>query len=267
LTIREYCIKHIKRRNKMRFGLCTSPDNLELAGKLGFDYVEFSVASAAALSEEEFGALTKKMETSAIKAECFNVLFPGTIRLVGSDSSAGSIRGYLEKAFERVKALGGKTVVFGSGGCRAFPKGVPFKKSYRELVDAGKLIGKIAGDFGLTIAIEPLNRSETNCINSLIEGAMLEADVDSPHVGLLADLYHVLKEREPLEDILSVKELKHTHVAVLEGRAFPTTPDKDVKTFLEMLRSAGYSGTMSIEGSAENLEKDAAAALGVLRSL
>jgi sugar phosphate isomerase/epimerase len=251
----------------MRFGLCTSPDNLELAGNLGFDYIEFSVASTAALSGDEFDALKAKMDKSPIKAERFNVLFPGTIRLAGPEADRGKIRDYLEKAFERVKALGGKAVVFGSGKSRAFPEGVPFKDSYRELVTAVRLMGEIAGKYGLIAAIEPLNRSETNCINSLIEGAMLEAAVNSPSVGLLADLYHILREKEPLDHIPAVKELTHTHVAVLEGRAFPVTADQDLRAFFAALKTAGYSGTMSIEGSTENLEKDAAAALKILRSL
>jgi sugar phosphate isomerase/epimerase len=251
----------------MRFGLCTSPENLELAGKLGFDYVEFSAASTAALGEDEFGAVKAKIDSSPIKAECFNVLYPGTIKLAGPGASAGEIKSYLEKTFERVKALGGKTVVFGSGRSRAFPEDVPFKKSYRELVNIVKLMGETAGSFGIVIAIEPLNRSETNCINSLIEGAMLEADVNMPSVGLLADLFHILKEKEALGNIQAVKELKHTHVAVLEGRAFPVVFDPDVTAFFENLKKAGYAGTMSIEGSTENLAKDAAAALAILRSL
>jgi sugar phosphate isomerase/epimerase len=96
---------------------------------------------------------------------------------------------------------------------------------------------------------------------------MLEAAVNSPAVGLLADLYHILKEKEPLGDIAAVKELKHTHVAVLEGRAFPTAADPDVAAFFSALKKAGYSGTMSIEGNTKDIEKDAAAALKVLRTL
>jgi sugar phosphate isomerase/epimerase len=249
----------------MRFGLCTSPDNLELTGRLGFDYIELSAASTAALSEEEFGALKARMDKSPIKAECFNVLFPGTIRLVGAEADSGKLKAYLERAFERIKALGGRVAVFGSGGCRVFPKDVPFKESYRELVRTVKLIGEIAEQYALTLAIEPLNKAETNCVNSLVEGAMLEAVVDSPSVGLLADLYHILREKESLDDIAAVKELKHTHVAVLEGRAFPSAVDQDVEAFFCALKKAGYSGTMSIEGSTNDLEKDAAGSLKVLR--
>jgi sugar phosphate isomerase/epimerase len=251
----------------MRFGLCTSPDNLELTGKLGFDYIEFSTASVAALNDEEFGALKVRMDKSPVKAECFNVLFPGAVRLVGAEADNGKMKTYLEKAFERITALGARVAVFGSGGCRTFPEGVPFKESYRELVKTARIIGETAEQYDLTVAIEPLNKSETNCINSLIEGAMFEAVVNSPAVGLLADLHHILREKEPLDDIAVVKELKHTHVAVLDGRAFPVVVDQDVGAFFSALKKAGYSGTMSIEGNTQDLEKDAAAALKVLRTL
>jgi sugar phosphate isomerase/epimerase len=251
----------------MKIGLCTGPDNLELAAKLGFDYVEFAVSGIEALSEDEFAGIKARIDKSPIKAERFNVLFPGSIKLVGPEADHGKIRAYLEKAFIRVKALGGTAVVFGSGRCRAFPEGTPFKQSYKELVKVTKLIGEVAAKHNITIVIEPLNRTETNCINSVIEGAMLEADADMPSIALLADLYHILKENEPISDILLVKDLKHTHVAVLEGRAFPVSPDKNVEEFFKALRQAGYNGTMSIEGGAKDLEKDAAAALKILRSL
>jgi sugar phosphate isomerase/epimerase len=251
----------------MRIGLCTTPDNLELAARLGFDYVEFAVSAIEALSDDEFSGVKSKIDKSSIKAECFNVLFPGSIKLVGPGADHGKIRAYLEKAFARVKALGGMVVVFGSGRSRAFPEGIAFKQTYKELVNVTKLIGEIAAKYSIIAAIEPLNRTETNCINSLIEGAMLEADADMPSIGLLADLYHVLKENEPMADILLVKELKHTHIAVLEGRAFPTYPDKDVEAFFAALKQCAYNGTMSIEGNAKDLESDAAAALKILRSL
>jgi sugar phosphate isomerase/epimerase len=251
----------------MRIGLCTGPENLGLAGRLGFDYVEWALTAIEALQDSEFAALLAKVKESHVKPERFNVLFPGSLKLVGPESDPEKIKAYLRKALGRAAALGGKIVVFGSGRCRAFPAGMPFKKGYVELVKVTRLIGEEAAKYGITIAIEPLNRDETNCINSVKEGAMLEADTALPSVGLLADLYHILKEKEPLEDIVLAGDLKHTHAALLEGRAFPVAARAELKEFFSALKKIGYSGTMSIEGSTENLEADAAASLKVLRSL
>ena len=251
----------------MRIGLCTGLENLELTERLGFDYIECTVSGIAAMTGAEYENALAAVEKSKIKVERMNVLFPGTIKLIGPEKDQKVIDEYLEKAFSRIGALGAKTVVFGSGKARAIPENIPFGKGYRELVAVTKRMGEIAGKHGLCIAIEPLNREETNSVNSVKEGAMLEADADSSAVGLLADLYHILKENESLDNILAAKQLKHTHIALLEGRGFPVKATDEVKAFFGVLKKIGYTGTMSVEGKTENLEKDAALSLAVLRSL
>jgi len=251
----------------MRIGLCTGLENLELVRRLGFDYLECTVSGIAALSDTDYEKALETVKAGSIKIERMNVLFPPAIKLVGPEKDQKVIDEYLEKAFGRASKLGAKTVVFGSGKARAIPETIPFGEGYRELVAVTKRMGGIAGKHGLCIAIEPLNREETNCINSVKEGAMLEADADSPSVGLLADFYHMMKENESPENIGAVKHLKHTHVALLEGRSFPVKATEELKTFFEMLKKIGYAGTMSVEGNTDNLERDAALSLAVLRSL
>ena len=250
----------------MRFFLCTGPENFEMAARLGFDYVECAVTAVEAMSDEDFAAFRVKVDRSPIKVERFNVLFPGNMRLIGPEADHGKIEAYLERVFLRVIALGGTKVVFGSGRSRAFPIEMAYRDAFRELIEVTRLVGDIAGKFGITIVIEPLNKEETNCINSVREGAMLEACVDHHSVELLADLFHMLKDKEPMENILLVKNIGHTHIALLEGRAFPTAPDKDVEAFFKALKKIEYTGTMSIEGKPDDLEADAAAALSALHS-
>jgi sugar phosphate isomerase/epimerase len=251
----------------MKIGLCTGLENLELVSRLGFDYIECAVSSVAALGEEEFEKYLAAINASPIKAERMNLLFPGGIRLIGPEKDIGKIDAYMKKAFTRAAALGAKTLVFGSGGARSFPTDIPFSLSYRELIAVTKRITETAAQFGLNIAIEPLNRGETNCINSLKEGAMLEACVDSSAIGLLADLFHIQKDNESLDNILLVKRLAHTHVAQGVKRLFPVQATEDVEAFFAALEKIAYKGTMSIEGNTENLERDAALSLAVLRLL
>jgi sugar phosphate isomerase/epimerase len=247
----------------MKFGLCTDPENLELVERLGFDYIECAVTTLEAMSDADFEAFRSKVNQSSIKVERCNVLLPGTVQLIGS--KAEGLSAYLEKVFPRIKALGGSVVVFGSGRSRAFPADMAYGDAFRELIKITRQIGDAAAKYGITVVIEPLNKEETNCVNSVREGAMLQAAVDHPSIGLLADLFHMLKDKEPMENILSAKKITHTHIARLEGRAFPTIADNDIKAFFGALKQIGYSGTMSIEGKAANLEADAAAALKVLR--
>jgi sugar phosphate isomerase/epimerase len=251
----------------MRIGLCTGLENMELIRRLGFDYIECTVSGIAAMPDDEYEKALADVKAGSIKVEIANVLFPGNIKLFGPEKNQKAMDEYLEKAFARIAAMGAKTVVFGSGKARTFPLEIPFGQSYRELITVTGHIGETAGKYGICIVIEPLNREETNCINSIKEGAMLEADVNSSHVGLLADLYHMLKENEKTDNILAVKSLRHTHIALLKGRGFPLEATDEVKAFFDALRQINYSGTMSIEGKTENFEKDAEISLGVLRSL
>ncbi|GHV86881.1 tagatose 3-epimerase [Spirochaetia bacterium] len=252
----------------MKIGLCTSLDNLELTEKLGYDYIEIAVSSIALLSDEEFNRALAAVQKSSIPVERVNVLFPQNITLIGPNSTNPKERDeYLERAFARVKTLGAAVAVFGSGAARRFPEGYPYREGYRELVKVTRRIGEIAGNHGITIAIEPLNLTETNCINSLKEGAMLEADTDNKNVGLLADLYHMLFDNEPMDNIIMVKHLVHAHIALREGRAFPVVAAREVGAFFEALKKIGYSGALSVEGRTDSLEHDAASALKTLRTL
>jgi sugar phosphate isomerase/epimerase len=251
----------------MKYGLCASLDDLELVERLGFDYIECPVSSIAAYSDGEFEKILTTVKAGSLPVERVNVLFPQTIGLIGPNTDQKTVDGYLEKAFSRVKALGGTLAVFGSGKSRAIPEDYPFRKGYAELVRATKRIGEIAARHGVTIAIEPLNREESNCVNSLKEGAMLQADAASDTVGLLADLYHMLRENEPMENINAVKDISHTHIALLEGRGYPLVKTREVEDFFAALAKAGYAGTMSVEGRTADMEHDAAKALKVLRSI
>jgi sugar phosphate isomerase/epimerase len=251
----------------MKYGLCASLENLELVERLGFDYIECAVSSIAAYGDEEFEKILTNLKKGSLRVERVNVLFPRNIDLIGAGTDPKTIDEYLEKAFARVKALGGTLAVFGSGKSRAIPEAYAFRKGYAELVAVTRRIGEIAAGYGITIAIEPLNREETNCINSLKEGAMLQADAASDAVGLLADLYHMLRENEPIDNIRAVKDLCHTHIALLEGRGYPLAKTREVEEFFAALKSTGYSGTMSIEGRTTDMEHDAARALEVLRSI
>ena len=40
----------------MKFGICTSIENINLLAEMGFDYIECGVSKLASLSEEEFAS-------------------------------------------------------------------------------------------------------------------------------------------------------------------------------------------------------------------
>ena len=86
------------------------------------------------------------------------------------------------------------------------------------------------------------------------------------NVGLLADAFHMRKENEDLSFISKCSPLLHTHIALKEGRVFPTEECDEVKEFFLALKSAAYNNRMSIEGKSDDIKSDSIKALRVLRA-
>lgn len=251
----------------MRFGLCADIRNVKEVQEAGYDYIDGKLNQFALWSEEEFGEVLGLFRSSDIRMERCALLFPKNMIVIGSRYDEKAMRAYLDTAFSRMNALGCDLVVFGSGKSRLVPEGMRWQDAYKELVAVTKLVGHFAMTFGIRVAIEPLNRAETNLINSLAEGAALQADVNLPNVGLLADSYHMWQEGEDMNRLLTCAPFMHTHIAVKGTRFYPTEETDEVRAFFSLLKQSGYDGTVSIEGKSDDWKADSAKALKVMRSL
>lgn len=252
---------------KMKIGFCAKLDRIEEAAAAGFDYIEPPVSAMAAWSEEEFNEKCETAKRAGLPVYAFNVLFPGEMALLDAKTTDEEIAAYLDRAFARVERLGGKVVVFGSGKSRRRPESMAYADAFRRLCEIARVIGGAAEKFGLTIVVEPLNRGETNMINSVAEGAALTAAVNHPRVQLLADYYHIALENQPPEDVLRVGGVAHVHIATREGRYIPLTPSDGYRTLFASLKKTGYTGGISIEGRSDHLPAEGPLAIAMLKKL
>lgn len=251
----------------MKYGLCAGLDKLAEAAALGFDYLEPPVNGTAALTQEDFEAKLAIARQAAIPCPVFNLLFPKTLQLLLPETTDEAIAGYLHGALRRVQLLGGRAAVFGSGKSRNRPEGMTYGEAFRRLTEVTRLTGRIASEYGVTIVIEPLNRAESNMINSMAEGAALAAAVDHPNVQLLCDSFHAAKENEPFTDVVRLGGVRHVHVATREGRRYPLEKDGDLAALYAALKETGYDGRISIEGKTDDMAHDAPIAIALLKKL
>lgn len=252
----------------MKFGICTKLENLPILERLGYDYIELEVVATMALPQEDISRYQKQLAESRVKCEAFNVLFPGTMTLLDGSLSDEELKDYLHRAMALVNSFGAGTVVFGSGKCRRCPDNMAFGQAYGKLVSIYRMAGDAAKEYGIQVVIEPLSRSETNMICTMQEGAMMEAAVAHPNVGLLSDFFHVMANHDRLQDIEVIKKLGHVHIASANGRRYPmSTEGEEYEAFFRSLKAIGYDGRVSIEGKTEVIEEDGAKALALLRRL
>ena len=251
----------------MKYGLCAGLDKIAEVAALGFDYLEPPVNGTAALSEEDFEAKLAMVKEASIPCPAFNLLFPKTMQVLVPETTDDMIAEYLHTAMKRVQLLGGRVAVFGSGKSRNCPEGMTYGEAFRRLVEVTRLTGEIAQQYGVVIVIEPLNRTETNMINSMAEGAALVAMVNHPNVQLLCDSFHVAKETEPFTDVVRLGGVSHVHVATKEGRRYPLEKDADLTALYEALKATSYDGMISIEGKTDDMAQDAPVSIALLKNL
>lgn len=253
----------------VRFGLCSSPNDASALAEMGFDYAEWPVRSTVGeMDADAYAELRRTAAGLPLAPEAWNVLLPRELRIVGPDADLAGMVSYLERALSRVAELGGSIVVFGSGESRTYPEGWSSDVARAQLDDAFRAAGEVAARMGVTIVIEPLNRGESNTINSVAEGLDAMRRVNHPHVRLLADLYHITKEGERFTDMDDVGGLlDHVHLCAPSGRSMPTAgrDDEIVGTFLAHLKRTGYDKRISIECRPSGNPAEVAAAAANLR--
>jgi D-psicose/D-tagatose/L-ribulose 3-epimerase len=255
----------------MKFGACvgTDAEKIKVIKDAGFDYAETNMTDIATVSDEEFEAFLLALKTNDIPCEASNCFIPGEYKLVGDNVDYASISAYVAKALERASRAGIQSAVFGSGGARRVPEGVSREDAHKQIAYFLKeIVSPEAAKYGIQIAIEPLNKTECNCLNSVLEGVALADSIGCDNIKTLADLYHVFLENDPLDEIAALKgKIIHSHIANPVGRCYPAPGDGfDYAPFMKALREAGCT-RCSVEAGTKDFAKEAPLALAVLKAL
>jgi len=253
---------------RAQIGICVDPDRFEAAQAAGFDYVETNASRVAALTEPDFEKLAAQVAQLRISVAASMSFIPGAIKLTGPEVDPAKQMAYVTGALGRLKRLGVKVVVLGSGGARRVPDGFSRDEAFNQLVDFCRRIAPVARENGITIAIEPLRKQETNIINTAREGLALVKAVDRPEIRLLVDYYHLAEEGENPDIIAEAGSLVvHTHIANPKGRVYPLSLDESAYAgFFSNLCKIGYQGRLSIEASTKDFAAEAPQSLALLRN-
>lgn len=253
----------------IRLGICTAIENAPLMAEIGYDYVELGMTNVTRMSDEEYAELLAKVKASPLPVEAMNGMIPADYVLCSEECDGEAVKEYLVKAFDRADELGVKVVVFGSGGARKLPEGMRHADGYRYLARYLQLAGKIAAQYGISIAIEPLRAAECNIINHVAEAQWLAKQSGCANVGALADLYHMMAGNEDSSALLGKGSVLHCHIAERLNRAYPAANDgsqADYAEFFSALKGWDYEGRVSIEGGCKEFASEAKAAFEELNS-
>ncbi|HEX4794465.1 MAG TPA: sugar phosphate isomerase/epimerase family protein [Humisphaera sp.] len=118
----------------------------------------------------------------------------------------------------------------------------------KHLRDALNELGEHAGQQGVPLFYEPLNRYETNLINQQSEGVAMVRSLESQNVKLLCDLFHMSIEEANLAATLRAvgKSVGHVHFADSNRRPVGGG-HTDFVPIVQALADIGYDGYISAE--------------------
>lgn len=221
--------------------------------RLGYDFVELLVP--------EPGELDLAGTRRALEAAGLSVVLAARVNLqrnLSSDDPAAHRAGidYLKYAADCAAALG--AVIVGgplTGNPLVFAGRPPQPVSEEErlarkarCVAGLKEAGEHAAGLGVMLAVEPLNRFESDVLCTTQQAIELLDAVDHPAVQLMLDTFHMHMEEASIAEAIRLAGRRIVHFQANENhRGFPGTGATDWVGVFRALHETGYQGPVSLE--------------------
>ena len=225
-------------------------DLIDRARRLGFDRIEIPLMEI------------EKVDAKAIRARlaqtgmgvCTSAACSETNDITGEDGATRQ-RGvrYLERCVRASAAMGATVfsgVIYSAIGRRI--DGMPGEQYWDRASRGLKRVARMAGDLGVTLGIEPINRYETFLVNTCEHALLLREMIDEPNVGIHLDAYHMNIEEEGFYEATwkAAPHLCHYHLSE-SHRGIPGTGNVDWNSIYRALAERGYRGTVGLESFTE----------------
>ncbi len=170
---------------------------------------------------------------------------------------------YIRECFDIATALGARFVagpMYSAVGKARLVSPDQKKIEWEKAVNNLRKVCEMASDQGLEIALEPLNRFETDLINTAEELMQLIEDINHPAAKVLLDGFHMNIEEPDIERAIRLVGEKLIHVQVSENyRGTPGTGQTRWDAYKRGLEAINYTGAVSIESFTPDVKELAGA--------
>lgn len=115
---------------------------------------------------------------------------------------------------------------------------------------------EMAGSRGLKIALEPLNRFESDLVNTAQDVIRMVKDINHPAANVILDSFHMSIEERDVEQAIKTVGDKLIHLQVSENyRGAPGSGQTPWEAYRRGLEAINYKGIVSIESfTTDNVE-------------
>ena len=221
---------------------------LESAVELGYDAIEMSVRDP---SDRVVIACNESAQTHGLSLSAI-----ATGQSFYSDGWAlttddPTVRSNLDDRMMRTVDLAapGKALVV-IGGVRGVLEGSESERrdQYARAVDSVGRYADYAAPLGVSLAVEPINRYETNYLNTIEEALGFVDEVGLPNVGVLPDTFHMNIEEADLVAALRSAGDRLLHAQFVDSNRLAAGRGHiEFEPLAEVLRQLDYQGYLSTE--------------------
>jgi sugar phosphate isomerase/epimerase len=222
----------------------TLPERLGNLERLGYQLIQLARGTFAG----DYGQVRRALLASPIKVAVASVGGPSLLAATPEERAAGL------RALERSLQVAAEVGAIGAPLNRqhAMPNLEPLwtanELASALLVHQLKKVALLCQVLGVCVLVEPLNRYESEYIQTLADAAAICQEVGGGAVKILADFYHMSLEETDIEQAVvnAGPHIGFVHIAD-SNRCEPGTGHADFRPLFRGLKRIDYPGYVSLE--------------------
>ena len=246
----------------------TSPVDTEAFGKLapmvagmGFDLFEFGIERTTDL---DYGRAAEIARANGLAVSVCAAMGPDRDLIHPDEQIRASGMTYVRHCIDAAHTLGSDRVIgpiYSAVGRTWQATADERKRDLDLLVKQLGDLARYAGDRGVWLGIEPLNRFETSFINLASQAIEVADRVDHAACGVMLDTFHMNIEERSVGDAIRAagKRLRHVH-ACENDRGAPGSGHVPWDEVAQACRDIGFNGPFVIESFTSQIKSIARAA-------
>ena len=232
---------------------------IEQLKSIGYDGVELPMFDAG--DPQQYEKLGKQLDDLGLSRSA--------VTIVGAENNPispdASVR---QKGVESVQAVldscaaCGVSILVGPfhSAIGEFTGNFPTEDEWKWGVESMRQMAEHAGNVGVKLSVEPLNRFETYLLNTQADAAKFAREVDHSSCGMLYDTFHANIEEKSVSAAIEACADQMNHVHISENdRSTPGQGGVDWDANFDTLHKVGYDGWLTVEAFGSSLPEIAAA--------
>ena len=243
----------------MKFGASTfiwaspfSTENIDLLTKvknMGYDLIEIAVEDAAIIDWPQIKSIAHDLDLQILICGAF-----GEERDISSTELRYRQTGkdYIIEGIKIAADVGSPIFsgpLYSAVGKTRIVPAEQKKQEHTWCVEILKEVSKVADDHGIVLGLEPLNRFETDMINTMDQAIELVEEVGDSNLQIVLDTFHANIEEKDIPD--AIRKLGKDLLCHVQGnesdRGTPGTAHLEWEGIRDALQEIGYDGAIVIE--------------------